>query len=72
MMGMRARLARFGHQPGSEFAGRDLAELAELDKRVMEIVQADRKLAQDRFDALVELLVGGFNQLARAMAGRGV
>ena len=36
----------------------------------MEIVAADRKLTQDRFDALVELLVGGFNQLARAMAGR--
>jgi len=69
-MGMRARLAVFANQPGSEFAARDLAELGELDRRVMEIVAADRKLTQDRFDALVELLVGGFNQLARAMAGR--
>lgn len=64
MMGMRARLAVFGHQSANVFATRDITELAELDRRVMEIVEGDRKLAADRFQALTDLIV----QAARAIA----
>ena len=38
--------------------------IAELDRRVMEIVDGDRKLAADRFQALVDLIA----QAARAIA----
>lgn len=63
---MRARLAYHAAVGGTDFAGRDMAELVELDRRVGEMVKADRELDAARFDALCQLLAQGFNAVMRA------
>lgn len=55
---MLARLAYYGHQPATVMADRDNDELVELDRRVMSLVEDDRKVQAARFDGLIRALGG--------------
>lgn len=63
---MRARLAYHAAVPGADFAGRDMVEIVELDRRIGEMVKADRELDSARFEALCKLLAQGFSAIVRS------